>query len=96
MSMPQPASEELDSLASLEERIRRAVELVSALRAERDAALSELLEARTALAEMASVKKAAAAAETLREELDGLRTERKQVRVRIEKLLGQMDQLSGQ
>ena len=95
MSMPQPASE-LDSLANLEERILRAVELVSALRAERDAALSELAEAHAALAEMATVKQAAAVAETLREEVDGLRAERKQVRVRIEKLLGQMDQLSGQ
>ena len=95
MSMPQPASE-LDSLADLEERILRAVELVSALRAERDAALSELEEARAALAELASVKKAAAAADKLHEEIEGLRAERKQVRVRIEKLLGQMDQLSGQ
>jgi FtsZ-binding cell division protein ZapB len=95
MSMPQPASE-LDSLANLEERILRAVELVSALRAERDAALGELKEARAALAELASVKKAAAESETLREVIDGLRAERKQVRVRIEKLLGQMDQLSGQ
>ncbi len=95
MSMPQPASE-LDSLASLEERILRAVELVSALRTERDAALSELEETRAALADMAALKKAAAEAEMLREEIDGLRAERKQVRVRIEKLLGQMDQLSGQ
>ena len=95
MSMPQPASE-LDSLANLEERILRAVELVSALRAERDAALSELEEARSALAELALVKKAAAEADKLHEEIEGLRAERKQVRVRIEKLLGQMDQLSGQ
>jgi FtsZ-binding cell division protein ZapB len=95
MSMPQPASE-LDSLANLEERILRAVELVSALRAERDAALSELEEARAALAELALVKKAAAQADKLHEEIEGLRAERKQVRVRIEKLLGQMDQLSGQ
>ena len=95
MSMPQPASE-LDSLASLEERILRAVELVSALRAERDAALSDLAEAQAGLMEMASVKQAAAEAEKLQVEIDGLRAERKQVRVRIEKLLGQMDQLSGQ
>ena len=95
MSMPQPASE-LDSLADLEERILRAVELVSPLRAERGVALIELEEARAALAELASVKKAAAAADKLHEEIEGLRAERKQVRVRIEKLLGQMDQLSGQ
>jgi len=93
--MPQPESE-LDSLANLEERIRRAVELVSSLKAERDAALRDLAEARVAMAELASAKKTAAEVEKLREEIAGLRAERKQVRVRIEKLLGQMDQLSGQ
>lgn len=95
MSTPHPESE-LDSLASLEERVRRAVELVSSLKAERDSAMSELAEMRTALAELASARKAAADTEKLREEIAGLRAERKQVRVRIEKLLGQMDQLSGQ
>ncbi len=95
MSTPQPESE-LDSLANLEERIRRAVELVATLKEERDAALSDLAEARVAMAELASLKKAAGETERLRQELDGLRVERKQVRVRIEKLLGQMDQLSGQ
>jgi FtsZ-binding cell division protein ZapB len=95
MSTPHSESE-LDSLANLEERIRRAVELVATLKAERDAALSDLEEARVAMAELAPLKKAAAEAERLRQELDGLRVERKQVRVRIEKLLGQMDQLSGQ
>jgi hypothetical protein len=95
MSTPQPESE-LDSLANLEERIRRAVELVATLKEERDAALSDLAEARMAMAELAALKKTAAEAERLRQEVDGLRVERKQVRVRIEKLLGQMDQLSGQ
>jgi FtsZ-binding cell division protein ZapB len=95
MSMPQSESE-LDSLANLEERIRRAVELVATLKAERDAALSDLAEARVAMAELAALKKAAADAERLRQEVDSLKVERKQVRVRIEKLLGQMDQLSGQ
>ena len=95
MSTPQPESE-LDSLANLEERIRRAVELVATLKEERDAALSDLAEARVAMAELAALKKTAAEAERLRQEVDGLRVERKQVRVRIEKLLGQMDQLSGQ
>jgi len=70
-----PSQQEPDALASLEERITRAVELVTTLRAEkadaeaqRDAAIHEL---------------------------DELRSERKQVRTRIEKLLGQMDLLSG-
>jgi FtsZ-binding cell division protein ZapB len=73
---------EVDALASLEERILRAADLVSALRSERDAAVAA---AGTALAET----------QKLRQEVEGLRAERKQVRVRIEKLLGQMDLLSG-
>jgi FtsZ-binding cell division protein ZapB len=64
-----------DALATLEERIHRAVDLVSALRTERDAAVAD--------------------ARQLRKELEDLRTQRKQARVRIEKLLGQMDLLTG-
>src|ERR1700678_672799 len=85
-----------DSLASLEERILRTVEVVKALRAERDAALVERDQAYadrdaargTAGMTMTEVQK-------LRQELDDMRGERKQVRTRIEKLLGQMDLLSG-
>ncbi len=76
-----------DELASLEERIRRAVELVARLRAERDAAV----------AEVDAVKRAAgsalADAQKYRQEIEALRGERKQVKTRIEKLLGQMDLL---
>ncbi len=79
----------LDPLANLEDRIRRAVDLVAHLRAERDAAI----------AERDSARKAAGAAladhQKIRDELDSLRGERKHVRQRIEKLLGQMDLLSG-
>jgi FtsZ-binding cell division protein ZapB len=64
-----------DALSSLEDRIHRTVELVSALRLERDAAVSD--------------------ARKLRQELDDLRSQRKQARVRIEKLLGQMDMVRG-
>jgi FtsZ-binding cell division protein ZapB len=78
--MSTPATE-LDSLSSLEDRITRAVELVSALRAEK-AALEQ------------QVAKAIADRDTYRQELEDLRNERKQVRTRIEKLLGQMDLLS--
>jgi len=78
-----------DSLSLLEDRIRRTVELVEQLRSERDAALAELT----------SVRKAAASndadVEKLRQEVESLRTERKQVRGRIEKLLGQMESLTG-
>ncbi len=86
MSSPAP---EQDSLASLEDRILRTVELVNALRAERDDAIAERDEARKA----AGI--AAGEAQKLRQEIEELRGERKQVRTRIEKLLGQMDLLSG-
>lgn len=76
------AQPELDSLGHLEERITRAVELVTTLRAEKSALESQLA---SAIAERDSA----------RQELDDLRSERKQVRTRIEKLLGQMDLLSG-
>jgi FtsZ-binding cell division protein ZapB len=79
--MSTPAPEE-DALASLEERIRRTVELVTSLREERDAAVAERDAARI------EMKK-------LRDEVESMRGERKQVRTRIEKLLGQMDVLSG-
>jgi seryl-tRNA synthetase len=97
MSTAPPESEplETDSLASLEDRILRTVELVTSLKAERDAALAELAAAQAAVQDLAAAKKAAAEVQSLREELVGLRAERKQVRVRIEKLLAQMDQVGG-
>ena len=76
-----PAQQEMDPLASLEERITRTAELVANLRAEKvdlEAQLRSALEDR----------------DSYRRELDELRSERKQVRTRIEKLLGQMDLLS--
>ncbi len=76
------AQQEPDSLGHLEERITRAVELVTSLRADKSALESQLA---SAIAERDAV----------RQELDDLRSERKQVRTRIEKLLGQMDLLSG-
>jgi len=71
-----------DSLATLEERILRAVELVARLRQEKDEALRRAAEA--------EAQRAAFEAE-----LESLRSERRQVRGRIEKLLAQIDQLSG-
>jgi len=73
--------QELDALSSLEDRITRAVELVATLRAEK----AELEE------QLAS---AMSDANSYRQELNELRSERKQVRTRIEKLLGQMELLS--
>lgn len=71
----------VDSLASLEERITRAVELVTSLKTQ-NATLEK--QAQSAIAER----------DATRQELEDLRSERKQVRTRIEKLLGQMDLLS--
>jgi chromosome segregation ATPase len=87
-------SPELDSLALLEARITRAVEVVSELRAERDSLKREL---NTLKAERDSVLvESASAGEEVQkklQELEELRAERKQVRERIEKLLAQMDLL---
>ena len=95
MSTAQPEPEALatDSLADLEDRILRTVELVAVLRAERDSALAQLAEARASVKELAVARKAAAELQSLRDEMVGLRAERKQVRLRIEKLLAQMDQV---
>ena len=86
---------DLDSLASLEERITKAVDVVSRLRSEKDAIATQL---ETALAERDAAQKQAAAAnlqaQKVAQEIEDLRSERKQVRTRIEKLLGQMDLLS--
>ena len=79
---------EVDALADLEERILRAVELVATLRSERDAALAQLEEAKR------SSGTASEEATKLRAEINSLQSDRKQVRTRIEKLLGQLDQLS--
>ncbi len=99
----------VDSLASLEERITRAVHLITDLRAQ-NAALAKKV---TALEE--EVKAGATTqhemeahnAELMKErndlqqklkqqgnELDEIRGERKEVRTRIEKLLSQLDLLS--
>ena len=71
---------ETDALAGLEERIQKAVALVQRLRQERDALSKELAESK-------------AESTLMSDELEVLRTERKQVRSRIEKLLGHIDQL---
>jgi hypothetical protein len=66
--------ERIDTLASLEQRITRAVELITDLRNENEHLRQGLTAAQR--------------------ELDELRSERKQVKARIEKLLGQMDLVS--
>ena len=75
---------ETDSLAGLEERVHKAVALVQRLRHEKEMAKEAAdKEAAELRAEIAG----------LNQELDALRAERKQVRARIEKLLGHIDQL---
>ena len=76
-----PVEQETDSLRSLELRIQQAVQLVARLRAEKDAALEQAVASSSEAARLA-------------EEVRTLQAERKQVRQRIEKLLGQIDQLS--
>jgi FtsZ-binding cell division protein ZapB len=78
---------ESDELGQLEERIQRTVALVGRLRQEKEAALKELADTQTAWEE------SQAANEKLSEELQSLKTERAQVRARLEKLLGHIDQL---
>jgi FtsZ-binding cell division protein ZapB len=80
-------AQEPDALGLLEERIQRAVALVTRLRQEKDAALKELAETQAAWEESqnANVK--------LTEEVNALQAERKQVRTRLEKLLGHIDTL---
>ena len=76
-----PVDQELDSLSGLEQRIQKAVQLVSRLRTEKEAAEQQAADAQ-------------AEGARLTEEVRALQAERKQVRTRIEKLLGQIDQLS--
>ena len=96
MATPREENES-DSLASLEERITRAVEVVTTLRNEREQLLQRLssIEGERDAAQR-QAGDAQAEATRLSQELEGLRSERKQVRTRIEKLLGQMDLLSAQ
>jgi FtsZ-binding cell division protein ZapB len=72
---------EVDALAGLEERIQKAVVLVGSLRKERDTLTKDLAAAYSEI-------------ERLSKEMVAIREERTQVRSRIEKLLGHIDQLS--
>ncbi len=72
---------DIDALADLEERVLKAVSVVAQLKEENAALRKKLAAAMDSRTEAS-------------EELEALRTERKQVKARIEKLLGQMEQLS--
>jgi uncharacterized coiled-coil protein SlyX len=83
-----------DDFAALEERIRRAVDLVKRERQARAGAeaRSAELEARLTEAE-AQVQAQAPIVDQLQSELTALRAEREQVRHRVERLLKQLDTL---
>jgi chromosome segregation ATPase len=87
--------EDTDSLDGLEERILKVVDLIQQLREEnqslRDQLTASEAEARKAKAELDNFQSSSSSAE---KELELLRSERKQVKNRIEKLLGQMDRLA--
>jgi len=88
--------QESDALASLEERILRAVQLVTQLRSEKDQAEAQARairsDSQSAAAEIDALKTENA---RLLDEVAELREERIQVRSRIEKLLGQLEPLAG-
>jgi FtsZ-binding cell division protein ZapB len=70
-----------DALASLEERITRAVQVLTTMRSENEQLQRDKHELQQKV-------------QQLSEEVDALRGERKQVKTRIEKLLTQLDLLS--
>jgi FtsZ-binding cell division protein ZapB len=77
----------VDEFSALEERVLRAVDLVKHERQTRAAAEERASQVEAQLREQAPV------AEKLQKEVEGLRTERDQVRKRIERLLAQLDAL---
>src|SRR5947209_4865438 len=101
--------QDTDTLASLEERITRAVQAITQLRGENQklqdrlnatesdlaATRTELSEAQALSAEFQTENNALEQKlQQANDELTGLRGERKQVKARIEKLLSQLDLLS--
>jgi hypothetical protein len=84
---PSALAVSMDDFAALEERIRRAVEMV---KQERQARLAA--EERATHAE-AQLQAQTPAVEQLQKEIDTLRAERNQVRQRVERLLAQLDAL---
>jgi chromosome segregation ATPase len=101
--------ESTDALASLEERINRAVQVVTHFRTENEQLQQQLKSNQSELGNLRRERDEAQAllaefqkengelgqkVKQLSEELDHLRGERKQVKTRIEKLLNQLDLLS--
>jgi len=82
-----PEEQESDALSRLEDRIQRAVALVLQLRQEKDSLTNRLNQTESSLAESRNDNA------RLSDEIQTLKTERQQVRGRLEKLLGHIDQL---
>jgi|SRR3954447_9950891 chromosome segregation ATPase len=105
----EPVGENVDTLADLEERINRAVQVITQLRSDNDQLQGKLKKAQEDLVGLRSERDEALSyseefqkengkleekIQRMTEELDTLREDRKQVKNRIEKLLGQLDLLS--
>lgn len=82
-----PEEQDSDALSRLEDRIQRAVSLVLQLRQEKDALTNKLNQTESSLAESRDENA------RLSDEIQTLKTERQQVRGRLEKLLDHIDQL---
>lgn len=82
-----PTVKETDPLDRLEERIQKAVALVNRLREEKESADKSCDLLRVALEEARNANT------RLSGEMEAMREERQQVRARLEKLLGHIDQL---
>lgn len=88
--------DEADSLASLEQQIIRAVEVVSVLRQEKEALARKLEETEAEKnAALQRATEAGARADRVTQEMEALRAKREQVRTRIEKLKDQLELLGG-
>lgn len=87
MATPAP-DQQFDALASLEERIAKAVELMSDLRQEREIIMKDL--------ESAIAAKEVAERETarLQQQVETLQAEQQTVKSRLQKILGQLDLLT--
>ena len=90
MNSEEVYSETLRQLAELEETVRRAVEKITSLRAEREAARAETEKLRAALRERGETLK------HLESRLFDYQAEREQTRTRIEQLVAQIDSLTGE
>lgn len=83
------AAKETDNFAALEDKVRRAVEMLKQEREARHAA--EAAMARLSESSMGERKRVA----DLERELETLRKDRGEVKVRVERLLEQLDELTG-